>query len=336
MISSRRAVLRAFGAAAIPALSPGPGSGRGSPDDDGGHDRDDAGSDGHSRLDWRAVPAPTDRTLQDVAHTAAGPVAVGGGGTVIGRTGEGWRRVLANGPTGNGTNLHAVDAADGRAWLAGASGVLAAYDPRTGAVVDRSAPDGVTNTFTDVAATRGGVYVTDASGTVHASLDGDSWVHRTPGSGAAIDAMDFYAPRAGTLVDGDRSVYHTTDGRRWDRIGIDGADHALRALDADGPHTTMVAGGAIYERESGVWETHTPTGEALQDVGVGRCGCVHAVGSDGTVLHRPGHGMPGVDLATPEVWIETTPVGGNLHGIAIGPLHVAVGASGTVIERDHP
>lgn len=70
-------------------------------------------------------------------------------------------------------------------------------------------------------------------------------------------------------------------------------------------------------------------------VAVGRCGCLHAVGAGGVILHRPGHTMSLTRTSAQKLglWRQQTPVGENLHGIALGPPHVAVGAAGTVVER---
>ncbi|MFQ3319289.1 MAG: hypothetical protein ACI8UR_000637 [Natronomonas sp.] len=294
--------------------------------------------------EWQRVSTPTNRTLTDVVFAADGAFAVGDGGVVLSRTDDGWETVLKNGPSGNGRNLtSAAAAADGkRLWMAGASGALAEYDVESGTLVGHSEPDGVTANLTDVAVTGtadgAGVYLADASGVIHASAangDGSSWTHQTPGSGATVHDLAFDGAGSGVFVDGNQGVFETSDGASWRRIGIETADHSLYALATDGAGTTRVVGGAVYTRADGEWTVVDPSDKALNDVAVGECGCVHAVGGGGAVLHRPGHDMAGVRTAAErlELWSQANPTGENLHGIALGPPHVAVGDSGTVLER---
>ncbi|WP_211311135.1 hypothetical protein [Halarchaeum salinum] len=292
--------------------------------------------------EWQPVSSPTDRTLHDVALADGTAYAVGGGGVVLERTDEGWRTLIANGPHDDGSNLHAAAGdGDGRVWIAGASGALAVLDAATGTVTSHRSPDDVTNQFTDIEVAGTGddatVYVTDSSGHVHASSgrnDRRDWTHVTPGSGAAIRAVSCRNGRT-VVVDTNTDVFETHDGgATWHRFGIDDADAGFRDVTLAG-NSAHIVGGALYSETGGGWDVADPCEATLYDVEIGSCGCVHAVGADGTILHRPGRGIPyGATLAKwLGRWDTTNPVSETLHGFVLGPPHVAVGASGTIIER---
>jgi len=126
---------------------------------------------------WTVAETPTEEILHAVARTATGAHAAGGGGVVIRRTETGWTTVFDGGPTGNGNALYGADVSDDgeRLWVVGASGAIGEYDVTTGDLVDRSAPDDVTNNFNDVAvrgpAGEANVYVAGDSGKIYHSFD---------------------------------------------------------------------------------------------------------------------------------------------------------------------
>jgi len=313
MTRSRRDVLRAAGVLAASAATAGTASASGG---------------------WHAVESPTDRSLRDVTH-AGRAYAVGDDGVVLERRDGGWRPVTTEGPDGNGSNLHALAAGpDGeRVWVAGASGALAELDVATNEFASHRAPDDVTNEFSDVAVRGDVVYVADTSGHVHVGTDGGrTWTHETPGSGASIRALSRTANGV-ACVDGNGAVFERADGT-WTREGIEDADHALRAV-AHAGGQLRVAGGALYLETAAGWDVTNPSEATLTDLEVSSCGCVHAVGDDGTVVHRPGRGIPmGTTVARwLGVWDVTRPVGDDLNAVAVGRPHVAVGASGTILER---
>lgn len=300
---------------------------------------------------WTSVSSPTSETLHAVARTVAGPFAAGSNGVVVGRTDAGWEAVRRNGPGGDGNNLQSLAATgDGeRLWMAGASGALGEYDVAGDELTDRTAPDGVTNTLTAVAVTgeagEATVFLGDAAGTVHVSRENGragSWTHLTPGDGSAIRDVACYGPNAAVLVDADATVFATTDGDHWRRIGVDDAEGDLYAVDATRAGDVAAVGAGVYLREGGDWRSPDLTAAACSDVAVCSCGCVHAVGASGTVLHRPGRGMRtgggshgggGGTETDGGRWKRSSPTGQNLHGVVTGRPHVAVGASGTVLER---
>ena len=299
------------------------------------------------RGDWTVVETPTQRTLHDVADTTTGAFVVGSNGLVLERGDDGWSVVTDAGPTGNGNNLSAAaTTTDGRRlWMAGASGVVGEYDPEADALTSRSAPDGVTNTFTDVAVTGAAgdatVYLADSSGQIHRSEENGregTWTHTTPGSGAEIAAISMVGA-AGVVVDQNGSLFETTDGETWTSVDAPAFDETLHDVELRASGTVVLAGaaGTVAIGAGGEWEQESAANDALYDVEVGDCGCVHAVGASGTVLHRRGHGTPPLrTLARAfDWWTRASPTGESLNAIALADPHVAVGASGTVLEREH-
>lgn len=294
--------------------------------------------------EWTAVESPTDRTLYDVVTTADGLVAVGGNGIILERGDDGWTVVTRTGPTNNGNNLlaAATTSDDERVWMAGASGVIGEYDPTTGHLTSYSAPDDVTNTFTDVTvsgpAGDATVYVTDGSGQVHFSEKNGAagtWQHTTPGSGAQITAGTVTG-ETGWLADDNKDLFETTDGTTWNQLDAPEFGARLHGLDRSASDVLVAvgAGGTAVATLDGEWTQATVSGATLQAVEVAPCGCVHVVGGGGTVLHQKGTETSAEDLAS---WLaltpQSTPTGQNLHGITLGPPHAAVGASGTILER---
>ena len=292
----------------------------------GGGETDDA---------WARVKSTVDNTIYDVAHTTAGAYAVAGGGILLKRQDTSWVKVLNDGPSSNGNDLYGLDvtADSTHLWLVGASGAIGEYDVTTSSLTDRSQPMDVSNNFRGVAVTgesgSARVTVVGASGKVYYSAsNGESgtWDDVTPGSGAGLRAVDFYAGTEGHLLDGNQSVYATTDGKTWSRTGIADADVGFQGVDADAADDVWVAGGGgmVFHWDGNSW-TPTDLGDAgLMDVEVaGDDQSGYVVGKSGAVF-----AFDGTDWTRQE-----TPTGQNLRAIVQGDPAIAVGASGTVLER---
>ena len=282
--------------------------------------------------EWTVAETPVDTSLHGVAY-ATNAYAVGGGGTILERRDGGWQTVLQGGPTGNGNDLFGMDVTDDgrRLWVVGASGDIGEYDVTTGNLVDRSAPNDSTSNFNDVAVTCSAgsaeVYVADDSGAIHYSFENGeegTWEYSTPGSGAGLEAIDFYSYRSGHAIDTNGDVFATDDGVTYDTIGIEDADVTFYGLDSDAADDVTVSGGnaSVFDYDGSQW-TPTDLGEAdlfaIETAG----GDGYAVGSDGAVFELSGG-----------EWSQmTTPVSENLDGVARGGTDIVVGASGTVLER---
>ena len=173
------------------------------------------------------------------------------------------------------------------------------------------------------------VTVTGASGKVYYSAsNGESgtWDDVTPGSGAGLRAVDFYAGTEGHLLDGNQSVYATTDGKTWSRTGIADADVGFQGIDADASDDVWVAGGGsmVFHWNGSNW-TPTNLGDAgLMDIEVAEDDQRgYTAGKSGAI-----YVFDGSDWTRQE-----TPTGQNLMSIIQGAPAIAVGTSGTVLER---
>jgi hypothetical protein len=284
---------------------------------------------------WTTAETPTGNTLYDVTYTSAGAYAVGGGGVVLERTDDGWRKLLDGGPTGNGNDLYGAGVtADGeRLWFVGASGAIGEYDLAAGTLSDHSAPNDVTNNFNDVAVTgeagEADVYVAGDSGKIYFSFDNGetgTWNEVTPGSGSAVHALDFYEPRKGHAVDGNQTVFATDDGETWDKLGIEDADYNFYGVDSDGADDVAVSGGggSVYDWNGSEWVREDNGDPDLRDVEADGTAAL-AVGAGGAVFRRTDQGWHQ----------ESTPVGSNLRAVTdvYSDTEIAVGAGGTVLEH---
>jgi len=284
--------------------------------------------------EWTSVASPTGNTIHDVEYTAAGAYAVAGGGIVLERTATGWQKIVDGGPTGNGNNLYGADVTDDgqRLWFVGASGAIGEYDVTTGNLTDHSAPMDVTNNFNDVSVTgtagEANVYVAGDSGKMYYSFENgasQTWEYVTPGSGAAINAVDFFDDREGHIVDDNKSVFYTEDGSTWDKLGIADANHNFYGVDSDGFDDVWVCGGGgtIYHWNGSQW-IRSDTGDAgLRDI------VVTDDDSDGYTV-----GGGGAVFALNGQWTQqATPTGENLKAVVRGDPDIAVGAGGTILER---
>ncbi|WP_135535706.1 WD40/YVTN/BNR-like repeat-containing protein [Halostella pelagica] len=297
---------------------------------------------------WRAVETPTEGTLHGTEATTNGYYAVGEGGIVIHRTNEGWKKVLDGGPTGNGNDLYGSDTTDygTRMWFVGSSGVIGEYDVETGNLEDHSAPNDNTNNYNDVAVTGEGgsanVYVAGDSGKIYYSFEnGESgtWEYVTPGSGSAIQSIDFHDDRSGHAVDSNGRVFETTDGMTWEPIGLQDANvnfygvvsrsetaHQTESddVDSDGRDGVWVSGGGgmVFHYDGSQW-TSADTGDAgLQDVTI-TSGEGYTVGGGGKLYEYDG-----------DQWTQAdTPTGENLKAVLQSTTDIAVGAGGTVLEH---
>ena len=286
------------------------------------------------RDDWRAVESPTDRTLLDVAETAAGPYVVGESGLVLARDDSGWYPVIEAGPGTRKNRLTCIAATADRerVWFAGDSGALGRYDIQTGRKMDFSAPMEKTSTWEalTVAGTETErLCVANGSGELlpiecddhGCPVYGDV---TKPGSGSTIAALASDSESC-YAADTSGNVFERADDG-WQRIGVENAEVNFFDLAADG--SLLVAGGDgtlyRYDRRCRNW---TPVAVGAATVyGIARTsdGSAVAVGASGTVHERtPDRG-----------WTRReSPVEADLHAVSSGTIDVAVGAEGTIIER---
>jgi hypothetical protein len=284
--------------------------------------------------EWTIEETPVDGALYDVAYADGNAYAVGQEGVVLERTGEGWQKVTDGGVSGDGRDLLCVDVTDDgdRLWFAGSSGAIGEYETATGSINDRGEPEDNTNNFLDIAATGeagdANIYAADGSGGISYNFDnGQSgeWNSVGVGQGNGFPGIDFYDVRSGHVVNTNASVFETTDGSTYERIGVPDADNSLYGIDSDGSNDVWaVGGGGTVQRYTGRWERTNLGNLTLRDVDV-EDGAGYTVGESGRVFEYTG------------TWEEdTTETEQNLRGLALGAPNVAVGDSGTVIVKDNP
>nr|WP_128476189.1 twin-arginine translocation signal domain-containing protein [Halorussus pelagicus] len=289
---------------------------------------------------WKLVSSPVDVTLWDVASSSRNDFAVGGGGVVVERTDEGWKKVIGDGPTSNGNSLYGADVTDDgkRLWFVGSSGAIGEYDVETGNLVNHSAPNDATNNFKDVAVTGkaddANVYVAGGSGNVFYSFrNGASgtWNYVSPGQGAAIKAIDFYDARKGHLINGNGKVFHTTDGSSWTKTGIADSNVSFYGIDSDAADDVWVVGGSgtVYRYKPDAegklkWFKQKIGTPGLRDIEM-TDGDGYAVGNSGSVFDRENGS-----------WTkDTTPNSQGLKAVIDQSNNdIAVGASGTIFETN--
>jgi hypothetical protein len=285
--------------------------------------------------EWTVAETPTGNTLYDVEYTANGAYAVGAGGVCLHRTSEGWKKAFDGGVTGNGNSLYGADVTDDgkRLWMVGASGAVGEYDVEEDTLYNHSKPTDSTNNFNDVSVTgnadEANVYVAGDSGKIFYSFENgasQTWEYVTPGSGAALSAIDFHDVKSGHVVDTNQKVFQTSDGTTYDNIGIADANVNFYGVDSDAPDDVWVSGGGgmVFHWDGANW-----TPESLGDAGL-RDIEVTDDDQDGFTV---GGGGKVFDLTDGEWAQDSTATGDNLKAVVRGSTNIAVGAGGTVIEN---
>jgi hypothetical protein len=283
---------------------------------------------------WHEVETPTEEPLTDATAAGERAFAVGGGGTMLARAGEGWETVLEEGPTGRSTNLTSTSATeDGeRVWVAGDGGVLASYDPESGRVTDRSAPLGITSSWTDCAAIGPAgeeslTLLTGSGEVVRGTVSGAEieWNEPVkPGSGSSATGVA-YADGTGYVCDSNASVFETVDGGEFERIGVEGGGSFTDvAAVAPGEVSAVASDGSVHRYDGTTWTRSQASEGALMGIDLeGDRGL--ACSDTGEILDRE---PPGWEVAP-------VPTEVALNAVSIDPTgaDLAVGDDGTVLER---
>ncbi|GAB7095813.1 hypothetical protein JCM30237_29670 [Halolamina litorea] len=315
-------------------------------------ERERVGADG-----WRAVDTDVSVSLFNVCFTAAGPVAAGGDGKVLHRDPEtgAWRVIIEAGPSVTFNDIHDVDVTDDgeRFWFVGDSGIIGAFDVKTGRKYDFSAPMEKTSTWESIAVTgeKGEERVIYANGSgelLDAEMDEhgfpDWGAVRKPGRGSTMPGIDFDSDGTAYAADTTGKAYQqerdaeerSSSGNRtqsgdgdWETIGVRNAQVNFHDIDCDDGHLLIAGDDGVLYRFDRFADNWTPI----------RAG-------DGTIYsidqHEGRRGAASADgrVFEPEAmvgWSERpTEVAEDLYGIAFGPrFDIAVGAAGTIVERHH-
>jgi hypothetical protein len=289
--------------------------------------------------EWRAVESPFEKTIYEVVSTAAGPYAIGDGGTLLANRDGEWEVILDDGPRTRDNQLRGLAVTDEgeRIWFAGSSGALGCYDVGSRRKFDYSNPDEMTSTWEGitVAGQRGSekVLVANGSGEILPfTVDGfdENWgVPSKPAKkGSKVAALAASPDGYGYAIDTSGNAFKTTKDDGWEDIGIVNAQVKFYDIYAGTDKRVYVAAGdgRIYRYDDS-YHDWTPIG--VTDKSSLRAFDVHGdqlvvLGNGGNIFQRSGD----------ERW---EPVHSNtentLYDVALGDPDVAVGASGTIIQR---
>ena len=251
-----------------------------------------------AKTTWTQASTPVSVSLYSITDSSAGPVAVGGGGKLLLRDSGNWSEVVKNGPGSNGNTQRVAETTNSGniVWFGGSSGSLGTYDASNSELVDRTAPQNVTNSWTamEVVGSRGSETVVLGSGsgeilTGTRSSSGMQWNDPiTPGSGSGISGMDFISSQLGYICDTNGSVFKTNDaGSTWTEIGIPNAPGTPNDISAKSETDIAVAGGSgfLMWYNGDVWSSRKFGGKTRR--AVSRVGDrTLLVGSSGTIQSR--------------------------------------------------
>lgn len=288
-------------------------------------------------LEWVDADASTDVTLRDVVVAGGAAFAVGDDGTIVASGRDGWEQAVDPGSDTASNTLRAAAATDdGRfAWVAGDGGALLRVDVNGGGFTDYSAPNGSTSTWEDVAAVGPAgqemLFLVTGSGEVLRGEyrdDGVAWgAIRKPGSGTSITGVAFVDRGRGYLCDTNGTVFETADGGdSYESIGVENASAFtdIAAVAADDVDVTA-QDGTVFRYDGVTW-TGVRAGDAELRA-VARAGDAGlTVAADGSIY----------DLVDGSWESASSPTRSELNGVACSHnIDVAVGATGTILEREH-
>lgn len=287
--------------------------------------------------EWAVSFAPFSVDLYDAVQTAEGPYAVGGGGTVARKREGKWEAVIRDGPAGQGSTLRAIAATDGghRVWFAGSSGALGMYDLRNGTKQNYSYPGDATTSWREIAVTGEAgeerALLANGSGVVVSFVvDGSEITFSEPtepGQGDAVQALETTEEGVGYAIDGAGAAYRATP-EGWVSLGTVNASASLTDIYADDERLLISATNGklyTYDRPEEAWTPIDVARTGLRSIDVFQ-GHAVALATGATFYSRPLDG----EGTWHRVAAET---GNNLVALALGYPDVAVGKSGTIVER---
>ena len=211
-----------------------------------------------------------------------------------------------------------------------------------GNVTDHSAPndsgDNINAIQSKGASDEAFIYIATDSGHWLYNFDDGAegkWNDVTPGSGSNINGASMYGTRMGHIVDGNADSFMTTDGTSFNKIGIPDADSTPYDVDSNGETAVWVSGdsGFVYRYDGANWNSTKvpPTADATLTVI-----SIRSDNNDGYTAGASGKVFRLVEGSGAGTWKEEeTPTQSNLKDLAFNShTAVAVGASGTIIEKE--
>ncbi|WP_440008581.1 hypothetical protein [Halomicrococcus sp. SG-WS-1] len=289
--------------------------------------------------EWYEVESPFEKSIYEVVSTAAGPYAIGDGGTLLANRDGEWEVVLDDGPRTRDNQLRGLAVTDDgeRVWFAGSSGALGCYDVESRRKFDYSNPNEMTSTWEGIAVSgqRGSekVLVANGSGEIKPfTVDGfdENWgvVSKPAKKGSKVAALAASPDGYGYAIDTSGNAFKTTKDDGWEDIGIVNAQVKFYDIYAGkGKRVYVAAGDGRIYRYDDSYHDWTPIG--ITDKSSLRSFDVHGdqmvvLGNGGSIFQRSGE----------ERWEAVhSPTGNTLYDIALGDPDVAVGASGTILQR---
>jgi len=290
--------------------------------------------------EWHRADSPTQKTLYDVVVSRAGVFAVGEDGVLVGRCHGMWERVDESSDSAlSGNTLYDASTPDdgSNVWFCGSSGAIGVYEPKEQRIYDYTAPEQKSSTWETIAVggTNGDEYVFVGNGSgelLRGKRDGRAidWQGvRKPTGGSSLVDMEFPTPNVGFLADSSDDLYRTTDtGESWGKIGVRGAEHALHSVGAADQNTVYVSAdaGAIYRYNGATWTETGAGGASVYGVDIIDRKTGLACTGEGEIYDLEDGRWEQVGSA------DGATLQSVIYGNAASP-HVAVGASGTILER---
>jgi photosystem II stability/assembly factor-like uncharacterized protein len=286
--------------------------------------------------DWTERESPTGSTLYDAASAGDDLFAVGSDG-LLERTDAGWRLVDGDGLLGANRTLRGVAPTDDGAglWLVGTEGTVGVYDLGDGVldVFDLGDLLGLGRTLYDVSVSgplgeeRVSASTTDGDVVVGTQgLLGRDWRTVPTGGSQTLTGIHFHSDSTGYAVGRGGTVFRTTDGGDlWGQVGIPGFDTVLYDV-VSGPDRVYVAAenGRLFRLDC-TCDLWTPVKAGAKTV--------RALGGRPDDPLGAGENSRAFEFVDSEWTAHDTSAGATLLGVARGPVDVAVGSGGKIVER---
>lgn len=282
---------------------------------------------------WKHVDVPFSSSLHDVTRFKKRVYVVGDSGTLLERANGEWSTLLDTGPSGNSNVLRSVGvSSDGKhVWFAGSSGTIGYFDVKAGEVTDLSNPEGESDQWNDM-------LVTGSAGSeVVRAADNNGEIVTLRLSKGAIESTNLVKPRsAGQSITGlatgksgqlfavntTGKLFTSASGQNWSATDL---------VDTNLVDVTVHEGLVYAIVSSGFGYTYDPSADEKGKFDVS-ISTTHSITAGDSVVISGTNGMV-ADLVDGTWKTTETPASTDLYGVTTGKSDLAVGSSGTVVER---